>query len=75
MDLWVKPVILNEVKDLRSLRDSSPAAQNDTTHSTDFWDTTLVPFPLFMATLPFRTVATIAIRDGAQIPHIKLERH
>jgi len=35
----------------------------------------LVPFQLFMATLPFRAVVTVAIRDVAQIRRIKLERH
>ena len=35
----------------------------------------LVPFQLFMASLPFRAVATIAIRDSAQIRRIKLEWH
>src|ERR1700675_4523343 len=35
----------------------------------------LVPFQLFMATLPFRAVATIAIRETAHIRRIKLERH
>jgi hypothetical protein len=35
----------------------------------------LVPFQLFMPTLPFRAVATIATRDAAHIRRIKLERH
>jgi hypothetical protein len=35
----------------------------------------LVPFQLFMATLPFRAVVVIAIRDTAQVRPIKLERH
>ena len=33
-----------------------------------------LPFQLFMATLPFRAVATIAIREAAHIRHIKLEQ-
>ncbi len=37
--------------------------------------TRLVPFQLFMATLLFRAVAVIAIRDTAQLRPIKLERH
>jgi hypothetical protein len=38
-------------------------------------DVCISPFQLFMASLPFRAVATIAIRDSAQIRRIKLERH
>jgi hypothetical protein len=35
----------------------------------------LVPFQLSMATVPFRALATIAIRDAAHIRRITLERH
>ena len=35
----------------------------------------LVPFQLFEETLPFRAVATIAIRDAAHIRRITLERY
>ena len=35
----------------------------------------VVPSQLCMATLPFRAVTTIAIRDAARIRRITLERH
>jgi hypothetical protein len=44
-------------------------------HDLSFHGSLLVPFQLFMATLPFRAVATIVIREAAKIRHIKLERH
>lgn len=34
-----------------------------------------MPFQLFMATLPFRAVATVAMRDAAHTRRIALERH